>query len=74
LGKPKENRPSGRLRYRWTIILKVIFKQRDGGMEWIDLAEDRDRQRALLNLVINLCVPQNAQNFVNRTKLVHNFS
>jgi hypothetical protein len=74
LGKPEENRPSGRLRYRWTITLKVIFKKRDGGMERIYLAEDRDRQRAVLNLVINLCVPQNAENFVNRTNLVHNFS
>ena len=32
-------------------------------MEWIDLAEDRDRQRALVNLAINLRFPKNAENF-----------
>jgi hypothetical protein len=40
-----------------TIILKWIFKQWDGGMHWIDLAQDRDRWRALLNSIMNLQVP-----------------
>jgi hypothetical protein len=34
------------------------------GMEWIELAEDRDRWRGLLNAVMNLRVPQNAGNFL----------
>jgi len=35
-----------------------------GGMDWIDLAENKDRWRALLNVVMNLWVPQNLGNFL----------
>ena len=37
-------------------ILKWIFEKWDGGMDWIDLAQD-DRRRALVNAVMNLQVP-----------------
>jgi hypothetical protein len=41
------------------IILKWIFKKWDGGggMDWIDMAQDRDRWRALVSVVMNLRVP-----------------
>jgi len=38
------------------IILRWIFRKWDGGMDWIALAEDRDRCRALVNAVMNLRV------------------
>jgi Mor family transcriptional regulator len=39
------------------IILKQIFKNWNGGMDWIDLARNRERRRAVVNAVINLQVP-----------------
>jgi len=39
------------------IILKWLFRKWEGGMDWIDLAQDRDRLRDLVNEVMNLRVP-----------------
>jgi hypothetical protein len=39
------------------IILKWTFKKWDGSMDWIDMAQDRERWRAVVNVVMNLRVP-----------------
>jgi hypothetical protein len=50
-------------RRRKEIILIWIFRKWDGGMDWNDQVEDRDRWRALVKVGINLRVPHNAGNF-----------
>jgi hypothetical protein len=53
---PEGKRPLGRPRHRWRgIILRWIFRY--GGMDWIELAPDRDRWWALVNVVMNLWIP-----------------
>ena len=46
------------------IILKWTFQKWDRGMDGIDVAQDRDRWRALVNAVMNLGVTSNAGNFL----------
>jgi hypothetical protein len=45
-------------------IQKSIFKEDDWGVDWIDLAQDREIWRALVNEVMNLRVSLNAENFL----------
>ena len=58
MGKPEGKRPLGRRGIDGKIVLRWIFSKWDvGGMNWIELAQDRDRWRALVNAVLNLQVP-----------------
>ena len=43
VGRPERNRPHVRLRRRWEDNMRWIFKKLNGGMDWTDLAQDRDR-------------------------------
>jgi hypothetical protein len=57
-GEPEGKRPFGRPRRRWEDNIKMELQEVEcGGTEWIELAQDRDRWRALLNAVMNLPVP-----------------
>jgi len=57
-GKLEGKRPLGRPRRRWEDNIKMDLQEVGcGGMDWIDLAEDRDSWRALVNAVMNLQVP-----------------
>jgi hypothetical protein len=53
--KPEGKRPLGRTRRKWEKISRWIFSKW-GTMDWIDLAQDRDCWRALVNAVMNLLV------------------
>jgi hypothetical protein len=58
VGKPEGRRPLGRLRHRWEDWMRMDLKEvgLGGGMEWIQLVQDRDRWWALVNTAVNLCV------------------
>jgi hypothetical protein len=55
VGKPEGKRPLGRARRRWVDNIKIELREiKWDDMDWIDLAQDRDQWRALLNTVMNL--------------------
>jgi len=58
VGKPEGKRPLGRPRRRWEDSIKIDLQELGcGGMDWIELAQDKDRWRELVNAVMNVRVP-----------------
>jgi hypothetical protein len=58
VGKPEGMRPLGRPRLRWEDNIKMDFQEVGcRGRDWIELVQDRDRWRALVNAVMNIRVP-----------------
>ena len=58
LGKPEGKRPLGRPRRRWEDNIKMDLREVEGRCgDWMELAQDRDRWRALVSTVVNFRVP-----------------
>jgi hypothetical protein len=57
VGRPDGRRPLGRSRRRWENNIKIGLQEVGWGIDWIELAQDRDRWRALANAVMTLRVP-----------------
>jgi hypothetical protein len=66
VGKPEGSRRLERPRRRWEDNIKMDLREVGwGGMEWINLAQDRDRWWALVSAVINLRLPWNVGSFLS---------
>ena len=58
MGKPEGKRPLGRPRRRWKDNIKMDLQEVGcEGMDWIDVAPDRDKWRALVYAIMNIRVP-----------------
>jgi hypothetical protein len=66
VGKPEIKRPLGGPRRKWVDNIKMDLRETGwGGMDWNELAQDRDQQRILVNMVMNLRVPHNFVKFLS---------
>ena len=57
VGKPEGKRPLGRPKRRWEDNIKMDLQEVGGGGDWMELAQDRDRWRALVNTEMSFWVP-----------------
>jgi hypothetical protein len=58
VAKPEGKRPLGRPGRRWVNDIKMDCREiKWGGMDWIDLGQDRDQYRTVVNMVMNLQAP-----------------
>jgi hypothetical protein len=58
VGKPEGKRPHGRPRHRWVDNIKMDLREIGwDGVDWMDMVEDRNQWRALVNMILNLRVP-----------------
>jgi hypothetical protein len=70
MGKLEGRRPLGRPRRRWVDNTKLDLREIErNGMDWIDLAQDRDQWMAPVNTVMNLRVPQNVGKFLSSCRI-----
>jgi hypothetical protein len=66
VGKPEGKRQFGRPTVNGNIILRWILPKQGHGL---DLAQNRDRWRAIVNAIMNLCVPSSVGNFSTKNRL-----
>jgi hypothetical protein len=58
VGKPERRRPLGRPRHRKENNITMDLREEEwGGMDWIDLSQNRDRWQTLVNAIMNLQIP-----------------
>jgi hypothetical protein len=69
--KPERRRPLGRPRHRWEDNIWINLREVGCGcVDWMGLAQDRDRCHALVSAMMNLRVPLNAGNFLTSCRPV----
>jgi hypothetical protein len=65
MGKPEGKRPLERTRHKWEDNIKINLWEVEWGIDWIDLAQDRDRWRAEVKEVMKLQVTENTGNVLS---------
>jgi hypothetical protein len=66
VGKAEGKIPLGRPRRRWVDNIKIDLRERGwDGMDWIDVAQDRDQWKALVNMALSFQVPSSVGKFLN---------